>query len=143
MGNLTIATTFIVLLNLLMWFGTLAMAEMNPSGTVCYNPTGSVIGNSIDGNPETGVLDNDVVDDLPSAEGTVSTGSTNIFTDIFNNVLGWFKSAPGIKYVYGVIAAPYNILKCMNLPNEFAIGIGALWYLVSLLVFVAFLWGRD
>jgi hypothetical protein len=89
------------------------------------------------------VSETNALDDLPGSAGTVTTGDTSVFTDIFNNILGWMKSAPGIKYVYGVVSAPYNILKCMNLPNGFVVAVGTLWSLVSLLVLVAFLWGRD
>lgn len=143
MGNLTTATIFIVMVNILLWFSQLAILEMNPSGTMCYNVAGSVIDNSIKTYSNGTVLDNDVLNDLPEAQGAIAGDSTNIFTDIFNSVLGWFKTAPGLKYVYSVVAAPYNILKCMNLPDAFIAGIGTLWYLVSLLVLVAFLWGRD
>lgn len=146
MGNLTIATIFIVTLNILMWFSSISMLTINPTGSVCYNLEGSIIDNAV---TQTGnysyVLDNDILDQLPTAQSqSVSSGSTGItFTDIFNNILGWFKSAPGIKYIYGVISAPYNILKCMNLPGQFVAGIGTLWYLVTFLVLVAFLWGRN
>lgn len=148
MGNLTIATIFIVLLNVLMWFSAIAMTDINPGGSVCYNVEGTVIAETIYGtnlsNNDQLVLENDILNQLPEAQGTVSAGtSTNIFTDIFNSVLSWFKTAPGIKYVYGVVSAPYNILKCTGLPNAFIIGVGTLWYLVSLLVLIAFLWGRD
>ena len=145
MGNLTIATIFIVTVNVLMWFCTLAMLNINPEGTFCYNVEGSIIGNSIQGTGNSTILDNDVLNQLPTSEGSsVTTGENNLFiTDVFNNILNWFKSAPGIKYVYGVVAAPYNILKCMGLPVEFAVGIGTLWYLVSFLVLIAFLWGRE
>ena len=142
MGNLTIATIFIAALNVLMWFSTIAMLNINPTGTFCYNTEGSLIASATTTNITT--VNNDIMGQLPSSDSAVVTaGSTNIFTDIFNNVIGWFKSTPGIKYVYGVVAAPYNILKCMNLPNEFVVGIGTLWYLVSFLVFIAFIWGRD
>lgn len=142
MGNLTIATTFIVMLNVLMWFSTTAMIDINPTGTFCYNVQGSIIEQATTANTTT--LNNDIINQLPSAEtASITAGSTNIFTDIFNNIVNWFKSAPGIKYVYGVVAAPYNILKCINLPNIFIAGIGTLWYLVSFLVLIAFLWGRD
>jgi hypothetical protein len=142
MGNLTIGTTFIVLLNVLMWFCTIAMININPTGTFCYNTEGSIIAQVTSTNLTT--IDNNVINQLPSAESTtVTAGTTNVFTDIFNNIVNWFKSAPGIKYVYGVVAAPYNILKCTNLPNEFIIGLGTLWWIVSFLVLIAFLWGRD
>lgn len=145
MGNLTIATIFIVLLNVLMWFSAIAMLDINPAGTMCYNLEGTVISETVAGaDINASVLNNSALNQLPDAQGTVSAGTeTNIFTDIFNSVLSWFKTAPGIKYVYGVVGAPYNILKCTGLPNAFIIGIGTLWYLVTLLVLVGFLWGRD
>lgn len=145
MGNLTIATIFIVVANLLMYFSGVAMHTINPTGSQCYSVTGSIIGEKIttDLGSNLTVLENDVVNDLPQAEGTISTGTTSIFTDIFNNILSWVKSTPGLNYLYGVVAAPYNIMKCTGLPNQFIAGVGALWYLVSLLVLLAFLWGRD
>ena len=145
MGNLEIATIFIVVLNVLMWFCSTAMIDINPTGNVCFTLGGSVIENSITTSGNYSTLDNDVISDLPSASGSsISAGYSggSIFTDIFNNILNWFKSAPGLKYVYGVVSAPYNILKCLNLPSVFVVGIGTLWYLVSLLTLAAFLWGR-
>jgi len=44
MGNLTIATIFIVLVNVLMWFSGIAMLDINPGGSICYSPEGSIIG---------------------------------------------------------------------------------------------------
>lgn len=145
MGNLQIATIFIVLVNILMWFCSIAMLEINPSGTICYNLDGTIIDNTMITSGNMSVLDNNVLDDLPTAAGsTITPGETSVsFTDIFNNILSWFKSAPGVKYIYGVVAAPYNILKCMNLPNNFTMGIGTFWYLISLLTLTAFLWGRE
>jgi hypothetical protein len=143
MGNLTIATIFVVSLNVLMWLCQTAMLDMNPAGPTMYNIEGSVIGETVAGQNNGTVVQDDVLDDLPSSAGTVQTGESGFFTDIFNNILGWMKTAPGIKYVYGVVSAPYNVLKALGLPAEFVVGIGTLWYLVSLLVLVAFLWGRD
>ena len=144
MGNLHVATIFILALNVLMWFVTLSMQNMNPGGTTCYNVEGSVIGNSISGSGTNITLSNDALADMPAAQGSVQVGgTTNIFTDIFNSAISWFKTAPGIKYVYGVVAAPYNILKCMNLPNQFLVGLGIFWYLITFLALLSFLWGRD
>jgi len=143
MGNLTIATIFVVTLNVLMFLVTTAMINLNPDGSVCYHAEGSVIGETMAEQGNLSVSETDALGDLPGSAGTVTIGDAIGFTDIFNNILGWMKTAPGIKYVYGVVSAPYNILKCMNLPAEFVVAVGTLWYLVSLLVFVAFLWGRD
>lgn len=143
-GNLTLATIFIVVVNVLMWFCQIAMLDINPDGSVCYNLEGSVIDNSITRSGNYSVVDNDIINQLPTSAGTITpSSSTSAFTDIFNNILTWMKSAPGIKYVYGVVAAPYNILKCTNLPASFIVGVGTLWYLVTFLVLVAFIWGRE
>lgn len=149
MGNLTIATTFIVLINVLMFLATLGMASINPEGTVCYNVQGSLISRVTSDASNMSVIDNyNFTGDLPkSEETTVTAGTTNIFTDIFNNIISFMKSAPGIKYVYGVVAAPYNILKCISLattiPGAFIAAIGVMWYLITFLVLISFMWGRD
>lgn len=143
MTNMTIATIFVVALNVLMFLCQTAMINMNPDGSVCYNVEGSVIGETMASQGNMSVSETDALDDLPGSQGTVTIGDAIGFTDIFNNILGWFKSAPGVKYVYGVVSAPYNILKCMGLPAQFIVAIGTLWYMVSLLILVAFLWGRE
>lgn len=142
MGNLEVITVFIVGLNIFMFLTGAAMADVNPNGTICYNTDGTVIDNTQVTSGNYSVVNNNALGDLPEIQGAVTSGSTNVFTDVFNNVLGWFKSAPGLKYVYGVIAAPYNILSCMNLPNGFIVAVGTFWYLISFLVLVAFIWGR-
>jgi hypothetical protein len=142
MGNLEIATIFVVTVNILMFLVQTAVLSINPAGPVCYNVAGTVIEQTMQSQGNMSVSSTSALDDLPGSQGTVTTGSTGFFTDIFNNILSWMKSAPGIKYVYGVVSAPYNIFKCMNLPVEFVVAIGTLWYMVSLLFLVAFIWGR-
>lgn len=145
MSNLTVATIFVTCVNILMWMSTLSMLSFNPTGTFCYNLEGTIIDNTILSSGNYTVLDNDVINQLPTSEGTIVTPSDTAvsFTDVFKNIIGWFKSAPGLKYVYGVIAAPYNILKCMGLPVEFVAALGTFWYLVTFLILVAFIWGRN
>lgn len=143
MGNLTIATIFVVFVNVMMFLVQTAVININPDGTMCYSTTGSVIDETMTFQGNLSVSSTSALTDLPGSQGTVTIGDAVGFTDVFNNILSWMKSAPGIKYVYGVVSAPYNILKCMNLPSEFVVAIGTLWYLTSLLILVAFLWGRD
>ena len=143
MTNMTVATIFVVALNVLMFLCSTAMVNLNPDGPVCYNVEGSLIGETMESQGNLSVSETDALDDLPGSQGTVTIGDAIGFTDIFNNILGWFKSAPGVRYVYGVVSAPYNVFKCMGLPAEFVVAIGTLWYMVSLLILVAFLWGRE
>lgn len=144
MGNLTIATAFVVIMNVMMWMAQVAIIDMNPDGPTMYSTDGSIIDESIKGSGNGTILKDTVIEDLPSSAGTVATGeSGGFFTDIFNNILSWMKSAPGIRHIYGVVSAPYNVLKAMNLPTEFVVGIGTIWYLISLTVVLSFLWGRE
>lgn len=141
-GNMEILTLFVVALNVLMWLSQVAMINLNPDAPTMYNSEGTIIGETINEQGNRSVLQDDVLGDLPSSAGTVQTESSGFFTDIFNNILGWMKSAPGIRHIYGIVSAPYNVLNALGLPREAVVGIGSLWYLVSLTVVLAFLWGR-
>jgi len=142
MGNLTIAATFIVLLNVIMWFSQISLYSINPAGPTCFSISGSVIENSATTSGNISTLNTAVEDQLPESQNSVvSPGSTSIsFTDVYNAILGFFKSsATGIKYLYGIVAAPSNILKCLSVPPELAVGIGVFWYMISFLIVVIFI----
>jgi len=68
MGSLNIATIFIVIVNLLMWWGQAAAIDINPDGAICYSFEGSIIENQQTTSGNLSVLDNDVLGDLPTAE---------------------------------------------------------------------------
>lgn len=112
------------------------MLSVNPTGTMCYNIEGSIISQATVGNAT--VVETDILGQLPETSGSIST-----YSDPFGVVGNWLRSIPGVRYVYSVVSAPYNVLKCMGLPNEFVVGIGTLWYLVSLLILVGWWMGRD
>ena len=142
MGNLTIAAVFIVVLNVLMWFVQLSIYSINPAGTTCFSLSGSIIENSATVSGDIMTLNSSVENQLPSAQTTtVSPSSTAVsFTDVYNSIIGFFKSsATGLKYLYGIVAAPSNILKCLNLPNQISVGLGVLWYIISLLILIIFI----
>lgn len=144
MGNATIAMVFVVVLNMLMWLSQVAVINLNPSGEVFYHCDDSLI-ESVGGNCTTynsSVLNSDATDLLPSGQ-SVQVATSNPFTDIFNNILGWFKNTWGIKYLYQIVSAPSAILSGIGLPSEVAFALGALWYSISIFVVLAFLWGRD
>ena len=142
MGNLEVATVFIVLVNVLMWFVAVAQASIGFPG-LCYHTEGSIIEQSTAAGNNYTVAKNNVVDDLPGTEGTIQPSSTGGWTDIFNNIFAWVSApAKGLKYIWAIVAAPFNILMCMGLPMEFTAGIGIFWYITSLMALLAFLWGR-
>ena len=107
MSNLTIAATFVIVLNVLMWFGQIAALDINPAGSQFYNPDGSLICEV--GDCEAYTIDTDrTTDQLPTAEGSISPTTGNLFTDIFSSVKSWFGSVTGLNYLINILAAPYN-----------------------------------
>jgi len=128
----------VIALNITMWFVQIAMSDINPEGAKYWNCTGTVIENF-------GSCDNystvDASEFIPSAEDSISPTTGNIFTDIFSSIGRWVHQKYDV--VAGVITAPTNILKSMNLPSEFVFGIGLLWYTFSLLSVVLLFWGKE
>ena len=147
MGNMTVATVVVVLLNVIMWFCAITMTNINPSGSVCYNVEGSIIGNVVSkdsqGAYNGSVVDNSALQDLPGSISTVTVSQTGLGTDLFTSILSFLKTVPGLNYLINVVSAPYNILKCTGLPNEFVVGLGSLWYIVTFLILISYLWWRD
>lgn len=149
MSKLATAFIFVMALNLLMALSQLSSIAINPDSNIYYNCNGTILdsfGNSctsgvMNSNPE------DITDMLPSSQtGSVGVSSSGIFTDIFNSIGGWFKSLPGISFIYSIASAPYNILKAM-LPgaefSNFVLLLSIFWYGISIFLLVAFMWWRD
>lgn len=136
MGNVTTALVFVMLLNVLMFLTQASMIALNSDSIRFYDVSGSIIeGMNIDKdiNPE---------DKLPSLQD-IQVSSGNPFTDIFNSIISWFKTSTGLSYIYGIVTAPYQILKALGLPTSVAWGLGALWYGISLFCVIAFAFGRE
>ena len=150
MGNLTVAMVFVLVLNVLMWTCQASIMQLNTvNPTVFYtdeNKQGSLIG-EFDKNAGTGndpILDTDNLNNqLPSSEGSISPTTGNIFVDIFTSVKNWFVDTTHLDFVYNILSAPYHILKAMHLPEELSFTFGTLWYALTLFLVVSFLWGRD
>lgn len=148
MSNLTIGLVFVTLLTAFMWLSQVAVLEINPEGEVFYNCEAATMISSFDKNLCQGerLLDSDEATAqgyLPSGAGAVEPSTGNIFTDTFASIKAWLTGNTKLRYVYGVLSAPANILKSMHIPNEVAFTLGAVWYGLNLFLLVAFLWGRD
>lgn len=145
MGNLTIALIFVVVLNVLMFLTQAAILDLNPEAPTFYTNNGTILA-SLDANDNSGVyvLDTDnIADQLPTAEGSVSPTTGNLFTDTFSSIRTWLAKKTGLAYLFQIVSAPYNMLKAMNLPNAFVYALGTLWYVITLFLLIAFLLGRD
>ncbi len=137
-SNITLIAIAVISLNVLMWFTQLAMTDMNPAGSKHWNCTGTVIENF--GSCSDYSI-NDGSEYMPSAEDSISPTTGNIFTDTFSSISRWVHQK--WDFIMGIITAPTNILKSMNLPPAFIFGVGLMWYGFSLLSVILLFWGKE
>lgn len=145
MGNLTVALMFVLILNVFMFLGQASILELNPGAGTFFTNEGQLL-DEFDKNSGTGepVLDTDgTYSNLPSGEGDVSPTTGNFFTDVFKSTKSWLGKKTGLAYLFGIVSAPYNLLKAIGLPNSFTFAIGSLWYGITFFLIVAFIIGRD
>lgn len=145
MGNLTTALVLVLSLNVLFYLADVGMQELNPGGTDFYTGEDSMLeGFAKNSDLENPHLDKSgITDTLPTSGSSVETESGFEFSDILVAIRTWVSNAPGIKYIYGIIMAPYNLLSAMNLPQAVRYAIGAFWYGITLFLVVAFFFGRE
>jgi len=152
MGNLTVATMFIVIANVLMMLSTIAMHDVNssiPIGSFCYHPEGTPIEGSyhgLDYDYNQTIYSNspsDIQALLPNAStSSIQAGTANInFIDVFNKVATWVKA--GGSVLLTVATGPYSMLRCTGLPSIFSALIGAAWTAITIIFLVAFMAGRN
>ena len=142
MTNTTVAFIFVMTVNILLWFGQVAIINVGEAPTTFYNCTGTILDTY--GDCESYSITESPDSFLPSSESSLTPTDSNIFTDIFNNVLSWFKGVgTGATYLWSIVSAPYNLLKALLLPTEIAFGLGLFWYGISIFLIISFIWGRE
>jgi hypothetical protein len=145
-GTITTATIFVWMINILMVFSQFAMNDMSANtGPQFINCSGTIIktySTNGDCSSLTGVQSKNLSLELP----TGSVPNSGFF------IVDWITSASSwigkqIDMFTQVVNAPYNLLK--NIPifqnpaySPFAAVIGIMWWAISLLLIVAFIFGR-
>jgi len=143
MGNMTVAFSFVMFLNILMFLSQFAMITANPDSTIFYNSTDSLMENFDTGTGDLQIDAENIKDQLPGSVSAINPENSNYFTDIFNSISTWIKDSTGIKYIKSMALAPYLLLKAMRLPEAFCFGIGVLWYGCTIFISIMFLVGRE
>lgn len=139
-GSIGQALTIVMAINLMLWFGQIAVLSVNPDGVQFFNKEGSLINQYDAGNY---TLSDDPLNQLPTSESSVSVTTGNIFTDLFTTVKNWFLDTTGLSYILNVLSAPMSFFKAIHLPPEFAYGLGAMWYGITLFLIIAFIRGDS
>ena len=139
------ALIIVLSLNLVMFLGQAAIIDVADevgNTQMFYNASGSLIC-SHDVNGCTGSVytprDDDPTSLLPTAS-TVEEGDGNFITDIFGSISSWFSDK--VAYLTSLFSAPATFIGFLGLPEAAAFALGAVWYMFTLLVVVAFFWGR-
>ena len=89
------------------------------------------------------VLDEDIIDKLPSDEDSVSPTTGETYTDSWKAVKTWLLDNTGITYLWGIINAVPNMLKIMGLDKELVFALGFLWQSFQLFLLIMFLRGGE
>lgn len=140
MGNITTGLVIVLAINVMLFLGQASMISMNPSGTVFYDSSGSLLSDFNNGNY---TIPNNPDELIPDAESSVNPETGNIFTDTFSASRSWILETTGLGYLINLLGAPAQFLYSIGLPSAFSWAIGALWYALTLFFIVAFILGRD
>lgn len=139
--------SIVLAINLVLFIGQAAIVETSeelgvPSGEF-FNSSGSLFCN-IDSNKCTGetyvVNDTNPTGFLPEEPKT--TADEGVFSAMFGSIKNFFSETLGLGYLLHILSAPKTFLDMLGLPNEVSFAIAAMWYIFSLLILLAFMWGR-
>lgn len=144
------ALVFVLALNVLLFLADTAMSDINPDASNIYTADGSMLdGFAKDGDIGNPTLDSStLLDGLPKSESVVEPDAGFKISDVFGAIRAWMSSTWGVKYLYGIVVAPYNMIALIPFPDGhnydfIRFGIGAFWYGITFLLMLAFVFGRD
>lgn len=148
MSNITIAVTFVWILNILMWMSQAAIVDLNPTADSpirFYNCSGTVI-QSYSTSPNCDQIaipnSNSINSELPISVKQTEETSGFFIVDVLSSAKNWITDK--LEYFGAIVTAPYSILKAIpGLPNGFAGAIAIMWYAISIFLLVAFILGRQ
>ena len=144
METIDLFLAIILGINAMLFLGQAAILHLNPEATTFYSCAGTTIGSLSSNNCQGGqtyLNDTDPSSKFPSAEGSISPETGNIFTDWFTAAKNWLLQATGLHYLTDILGAPSNFMKALGADPDFAFIVGALWYALSL--FVVITWARG
>lgn len=145
--TITIAFWTVLCINMMLMLGQAAVSDVNAEATQFINCQGNIIG-TFESNNCTGVYgyslaDSDPASRLPTAGGGINADG-NIYTDSPTGLRSWFaKIDAGVNYMGMMLSAPYHFLAALHAPAFFVFIVGSTWYLFSLLLLIAFIFGRG
>jgi hypothetical protein len=90
------------------------------------------------------ITTNSSIDDLLGTDSEVNPETGDVFTDTFAKVKSWFTGiGAGMAIFFEALAGPYRYFVMLGMPWWFNLSFGAIWYGITILLFVAFIAGRS
>ena len=141
--TLTRITLVILSINLMFFIGQVAVLDTNPDSGKFYDFKTGMFGQfeATGGNtPGSYVLNiSDTTLKLPNGASSIDPDTGGTFTDTFTGLKIWVLDSLGLGYILNLLTAPYNFLMMMGLPGDYTFAIGTLWYALSFMILVAWL----
>ena len=141
-NKLTMALIIMLVLDVVFFLASTAMLDVNPTGSTLYDYDSSFISEFDEGNYTiAGVTEGRGL--LPVATDSISSETGNVFTDNFKTSSNWLQTdGKGLGYYASILGGPTTVLRNINAPRELTYSIGALWYIFTSFLLIAFLLGR-
>lgn len=83
--------------------------------------------------------------DFIAGTPVVQAGTLDLFVDTFTAIKEWFFDVTGLSIAFEVLGGPYYYCTALQLeldPNWFCFSIGAVWYILTLFLAIAFATGK-
>jgi hypothetical protein len=143
--TITVAFWTILCINAMLFIGQIAILETSSDAISFLNNSGNIMCQL----EQTGCNKSYILDDsnpigrLPNGETSVAPDTGFSYTDSFTGIKGFFLNTLGLGYLGMILSAPYNFLKALMLPQAFVFAIGSMWYAFSIILILAYLFGRS
>jgi hypothetical protein len=147
MANSTLTGILIIvlLIDAFCFMGQQAMLETGlNTGTIIGNDAGIL--EQVNGGNYT-INSSDPARFIPGTTPSITT-TGNIITDTYNDLRNWFSTATGTvnkgwDMLLNMLGGPYPYIARLGLPTSFSFTIGAIWYLLTIMLIVALIVGRT
>lgn len=144
--TITVAFWMVLCINAMLFLGQNAIQQTSNDAIHFINCQGNLMGQLEQNNcsgTEYILDDSNPTGRLPSGETSVAPDTGFSYTDSFTGIKGFFLNTLGLGYLGMILSAPYNFLKALQLPSAFVFIIGSMWYAFSLVLIIAWLFGRN
>lgn len=134
-----IALGIMLSINVFLFLGNQAIAEINGNSSSFYNYDNSMMKKYDVGNYTL----NENIDGLfPSSSGAISPDTGNFFTDAFASIRNWILDNTPLGFAWDLINSVPNFLKHF-IGGPFAYAIGFFWHVLTIFLIVSFIKGSD